>query len=131
MRHTTRILALTLTITLATASAQAKPKGATPPKDATEKKDKVANIVGTVLKTDGPKIVLQTHGKQAAEVTVVTDANTHYELNGAVTALDKIKPGMQLVVTPATGTAQKIMITDQPKKSGKKDKKPRPDAKPK
>jgi hypothetical protein len=110
-------------------TASAKDKvGATP----APAEKKVLDVVGTVLKTDGPNLVVQTRGKNASEVTVVTDANTKFELKGNAAALKDIKPGMQVVVTPNTGTAQKVVATetltkkDKEKAKKKKDKEKKP-----
>jgi hypothetical protein len=77
-------------------------------------------LVGIVLKVDGPKIVIQTRGKTAGEVRVVTDANTKYEAKGKAAALTDIKPGQEVVITPPTGTAQKVVVADEPGKKKKK-----------
>ena len=124
-RATKMALMFGLSIALLTGIASAKPKGATPPKDPAQKKEN-PGVVGTVLKTDGANIVLQTHGKNSAEVTVVTDAKTQFELKGAAAKFADIKPGMQVVVTPPTGTAQKVVVAEQVKT--KKDKKKKKDA---
>jgi len=81
-------------------------------------------IVGTVVKVDGSNIVIKTHGKNAGEVTIPTDAKTQFELNDAPASLDKVKAGYEVAATPKTGIAKKVLIDDlkKPKKT-KKDKK--------
>jgi hypothetical protein len=117
MKRLIGVLMLTLAVAF---TAFAKDKGATPA-PGTEKKP--AEVVGTVLKTDGSNLVVQTRGKNAGEVTVVTDANTKFELKGNAAALKDIKPGMQVVITPVTGTAQKVVVADAGKKEKDKGKK--------
>src|SRR5947207_1320494 len=73
-------------------------------------------IVGTVVKIDGTNIVIQTHGKEAREFAVATDAKTQFELNDAPAALDKVKPGYEVAITPKTGIAKKVLIDDLKKK---------------
>jgi len=101
-------------------SASAKDKGGATPAPAEKK---VPDVVGTVLKTDGPNLVVQTRGKNASEVTIVTDGNTKFEVKGNAGALKDIKPGMQVVVTPNTGTAQKVVATEVATKKDKAKKK--------
>jgi hypothetical protein len=79
-----------------------------------------APLVGIVLKVDGPKLVIQTRGKGAGEVNVVTDANTKFEAKGKAAALTDIKPGQEVVITPPTGLAQKVVVADEPGKKKKK-----------
>jgi hypothetical protein len=112
-------VALGLILGLSSGLAYAKPKNGEP---AAPKKEPAA-LVGTVLKVDGTKIVLQTHGKAAGELTVLTDANTQFEAKGKSAAITDIKPGHEVVVTPPTGTAQKVVVVEDPKKGGKKKKK--------
>ena len=49
------------------------------------------------------------------EVVVATDATTVITLDGAASSLDKLTAGMIVTVTPATGTATKI-VGKTPKK---------------
>src|SRR5204863_6025508 len=71
-------------------------------------------VVGTVLKIDGTNIVLQTHGKDAKEVTIPTDTKTAFEINGVAATLAKIKPGMGVAASPKTGIATKVMADEDP-----------------
>jgi hypothetical protein len=122
MKRFAGLLSFLLAVVIGVGFVQAKPKGATPPKDPTQKKS-AESIVGTVLKVDGQNINLQTHGKNSGEVTVPTDAKTEFEVNGAKSTLEKIKPGMQVVVTPNTGIAQKVVVSEEGKKKAKDKKK--------
>jgi hypothetical protein len=126
MNRLTTLFSVGLILALSAAIVQAKAKGATPPKDDTGKKDHTA-IIGTVLKIDGVNIVVQTRGKDAAEVTVITDSKTEFQLNTKTSTLEKMKPGMEVVVTPNTpntAPVAKVAATNDDKKSkSKKDKK--------
>ena len=122
MKRFTALLSFVLAVVVGVGMVQAKPKGATPPKDPNQKKS-AESIVGTVLKVDGQNNNLQTHGKNSGEVTVTTDAKTEFEVNGAKSSLEKIKPGMQVVVTPPTGIAQKVVVSEEGKKKAKDKKK--------
>ena len=108
MKSVWTVIALGIVLGLAGSSAQAA-KGSKAPKPAAGANKKAESIVGTVLKIDGASIVVQTRGKNAAEVTVATDNNTKFQINGAAGALADVKPGMNLVATPNTGTAQQIV----------------------
>lgn len=68
-------------------------------------------VAGTVVKVDGNNVVVQTRGKNAAEVTISTDASTTIEVNGAKGAVSDLKPGMKIQASPSAGTAQKITAT--------------------
>ncbi len=122
MKRFSAFLSFVLAIVVGVGLVQAKPKGATPPKDPSQKRDQ-NTLVGTVVKVDGQNINLMTHGKNGGEVTVPTDAKTEFEVNGAKSSLEKIKPGMQVVVTPNTGIAQKIVVSEEGKKKAKDKKK--------
>ena len=100
-------LALTVVLGLVSTSAQAA-KGAKPPKG---NKDGAANVVGTVLSVAGTNLTVQTKGKTSAEVTIATGAATKFQINGNNATLADIKPGMIVVATPATGTAENIIVT--------------------
>ena len=113
------MLAVCLIVVLSGVLAYAKAKGADP---AEPKKEPTA-VVGTVLKVEGPKITLQTRGKGAGELTVVTDAKTQFEAKGKPVVLADIKPGHEVLVTPPTGTAQKVVVVEDPKGKNKKKKK--------
>jgi hypothetical protein len=127
MKRLTPLLAATLAMVLSVGVAYAKPKGATPPKDPNAKKERAA-VVGTVKKIEAGNITVQTHGKNAGEIVVATDTKTQYEIDGAAVAIEKIKPGMQVVITPPTGTAQKVIVADPGKAKDKKKDKAKKDA---
>jgi len=125
MNRLTTLIALALCLALSAGVAQAKAKGApaTPKDDA--KKEKENTVVGTVLKVDGTNITIKTRGKNAGEVVIATDAKTEFQFNGKTATIEKIKPGQELVVTPAataTAPAEKISATDDTKKKPKKKK---------
>jgi hypothetical protein len=123
------LLALALAL-IAPPVSLAKPKDGEPPKP--PKKKDPTTLVGILLKVEGTDLVLQTHGKNASEITVKTDKNTKFELNDAAITLAEVKPGMQIVVTPPTGVAQKVVaekILPDKKKPKEKDKKKPSDAK--
>ncbi|HEY7120903.1 MAG TPA: hypothetical protein VH475_30240 [Tepidisphaeraceae bacterium] len=114
-------LILILSVALTATLSYAKPKGAEPPK--TDKPKKDANeLIGTVLKIDDTKLVIQTHGKASSEVSVATDARTQFQVHDKPAAFKDIKPGMQVVITPMTGTAEKVVVAEDTKDQKKKDK---------
>ena len=118
------ILSFALLLALITPLSLAKPKDGEPPKPP-KKKDADA-LVGILLKVEGTDLVVQTHGKNATEVTVKTDKNTKFELADKPITLADVKPGMQIVATPPTGVAQKVVaekILSDKKKTKEKDKK--------
>jgi hypothetical protein len=115
-----RAVAIALLIALVVPAAHAKPKAGEPPKPP-KKKESV--VVGILVKVEENKLVLETHGKNAGEATVVTDKNTKFELEDAAATLADLKPGVQIVATPATGVAQKVVATKIDKDKGKKKKK--------
>lgn len=119
MTRTLRALALALTIALTTPAALAKPKTGEPPKPPKKKEERV---VGVLLKVVENKLTLQTFGKTAGEVTVVTDKNTKFSLEAEPAALADIKPGLQIVATPATGVAKSIVASKIKVKDKNKDK---------
>src|SRR5882672_3595175 len=115
MNRPTSLLSFALIIALSATLTQAKPKDGTPPKD-DAKKD--TTLVGAVLKIDGANITIKTRGKNSGEVVIATDAKTEFSLNGKTATIEKIKPGQELVVTPAataTAPAVKIAATDDSK----------------
>jgi hypothetical protein len=118
MKFTRTFVAVALVLGLSVGLAYAKKPDTTP-----KPKKEPEPLVGTVLKVDGPKIVIQTRGKTAGEVTVVTDAKTAFEVKGKTAAITDLKPGQQVVVTPPTGTAQKIVVAEDGKGKGKGGKK--------
>jgi hypothetical protein len=107
MKRWTGMLVVALVVSLGAGMAEAGKanKGAKP----AGKGGKAAHdgVVGMVEKVDGSTIMLQTRGKNAGEVSVVTDANTKFE---GVTDLSQVKAGMRVVATPTSGTAQKVVV---------------------
>ncbi len=66
---------------------------------------------GKIVKIDGTNIVVKTRGhgdNEGKEVTVATDANTTFTLDGKDAKLADLKADMFVRVTPATGTATKV-----------------------
>jgi hypothetical protein len=114
MKRLFTVLALGLALAVGATSAQAA-KGDKAANKAAKagKRDKAA--MGTVLKVDNGTITIQGRGKNAAETTITTDANTKFE---GVTSAADIKPGMRVIATPSTGTAQKLTVHD-PQAKGK------------
>jgi hypothetical protein len=101
------VVALVLAVGATVAQAGKGNKAANPDKAA--KKDQ-KGVAGTVLKIDGTNITLQTRGKNGAEVTIATDADTKFESKGKPAAITDIKEGSIVVASPNTGTAKKIVI---------------------
>lgn len=122
MNRLIALLSVVLTLSFLSGIGFAKPKdGTAPPKDDAKKN----MLVGTVLKLDGTSIVIKTRGKNAGEVTVVTDSKTEFQFNGKATTIEKIKPGQEAVVTlgkASTDPAVKFSATDDSKKKPKKKK---------
>jgi uncharacterized protein YndB with AHSA1/START domain len=117
IRTTFVTLGLALALTGGAFQAHAK-KG-----DAQEKPKKEAvGLVGIVLKVEAPHLIIKTFGKTGGEVKVVTNSQTTYAIEGTPAKIEEIKPGHRVVVTPATGTAQKILVHDDLKKDKKKKK---------
>jgi hypothetical protein len=120
MTRFTRLSCLLLPLLAAAFTTAAKPKGAEPPK--TDKPRKVAaERVGLVLKVESNQLTVQTYGKARSELVIPVDPKTQVQVDGAPAALADVKPGMQVVVSPLTGTAQKILARQEGKKK-KKDK---------
>ena len=69
---------------------------------------------GQVVKVDGTNLVIKTmagRGAEAKEVTVATDDKTVVTLDGKEAKLADLKAGTNVNVTPAEGTATKIVAT--------------------
>ena len=66
---------------------------------------------GKVVKVDGTNLVI-TSGKKGEEkeVTVATDAKTVVTIEGKEGKLADLTAGQRVVVTPPTGTAEKIEV---------------------
>lgn len=124
MNRLTALLSIVLMFAFLPGVTVGKTKGgAAPPKDDTKKKDNM--LVGTVLKLDGTSIVIKTRGKNAGEITIVTDSKTEFQFNGKSTTIEKIKPGQEAVVTlgaASNSPAVKFSATDDSKKKPKKKK---------
>ena len=118
MKVVQNVLAVLVILGLSAGLAFAKK----PPEAGDPKKPKEPEpLVGTLLKVDGQNLTLQTRGgKGSGEVTVVTDNNTQFQVKGKTAAITDLKVGHELVVTPPTGTAQKVVVADEPKKPKKK-----------
>jgi hypothetical protein len=111
---------LLLALTALTFAATAAPKGAEPPKP--QKPAKVpTDRVGVVLKVEPAQLTVKTYGKVSSELVIPLDAKTQVQVEGNPATVAEIKPGMEVVVSPASGTAQKVMAH----KDGKKKKKDR------
>jgi len=88
------------------------------------KKDKGASagLHGTVVSTDATAKTITIKAK-SGEVTVTTDDNTSFTVNGKAGALTDVTAGMMIEVQPATGTATKVVAKTAPVKGGKGKKK--------
>ena len=79
--------------------------------DDAPKPKKNAGLRGKVVKVDGTNLVI-TAGKKGEEkeVTVATDAKTVVTIEGKEGKLADLTAGQRVVVTPPTGTAEKIEV---------------------
>lgn len=112
-------LAVAMALSLVGLSADAaKPAKADKAAARAAKKD-AAGLAGKVTKIDGTNIVVQPRGKDAAEVTIATDANTTFE--GGVKSLADLKPGMMIQASPGNGAATKIVARGGGKTGDKRD----------
>lgn len=125
MKRFTSMLALALVLSLGAGVSEAgkgnkAAKPANPDKAA--KKDQ-KGVMGVVTKVDGATIMVQPRGKNAAEVTIITDATTKFDVNGKPGTIDDIKTGAHVIASPSTGTAQKVSVKggkgDRPAKGAK------------
>jgi hypothetical protein len=107
MKRFSSILVSALVIALGAGISQAAPKGNKPAKPDKAGKREHTGVAGIVSKVEGSNIVVQTRGKNGAEVTIATDGSTKFE---GVNALADIKAGMRVMATPNTGTAQKVIV---------------------
>jgi hypothetical protein len=119
-----RIAAVVLALGLVFAVGATSAEAAKPDKAAKQaaKADKAGKrnkdaVAGTVLKIENNTITLQGRGKNGAESVVQTDDKTKFE---GVASLADIKPGMRVMVTPNTGTAEKVIVRQQPGAAGGK-----------
>lgn len=111
------VLCLTVGLAFTAGTTSAAPKAAGPSK--AEKPKKPDPRVGTLMKVTEGRLVVRTYGKVVVDIAVPINAKTQYWLEGKAATLAQLKPGMQLVITPETGMAQKVMA----QKIGKKKKK--------
>jgi hypothetical protein len=77
---------------------------------------KPAGLRGRVESVDGLVITIKSKGN---EVTVTTDANTTFTLDGKPATIADVKAGERLTATPSDGVATAVKLT-----SGKKKKAP-------
>jgi len=93
-----------------------------------KRKARPKGIMGKIVKVEGANVVIakRTRGKkETTEVTVVTDDKTVVMVNRKKDALGvkALKKGMNVFITPDTGTAKRIMArTPRKKGEGGKDK---------
>ena len=119
---TSRLLpVLCAAILLAPLPTRAKPKPGDPPKT-TQPQKPPTDRVGLLLKVEPTQLTLKTYGKLPAEILVPVDNRTQVEIEGKTATVADLKPGMELLVSPPNGTAQKIQAHKEGKKK-KKDKK--------
>jgi hypothetical protein len=111
MKRWTSLLALALVLAVGAGVAQAKGNKADKA-GKVGKKDHDA-VAGKVVSATATSITIQTAGKKGAEVTITVDASTQYK--GVASATD-LKPGMKITVTPATGTATKVVVHEKGEK---------------
>ena len=73
-------------------------------------------VFGTVVKVDGKNIVVKTMargGAEGEEKTVATDDKTKFVVDGEAGKLEDVKADMRVMITPATGTAEKVVATNK------------------
>ncbi len=87
------------------------------------KKTRTRGVYGKIVKVEGTNIVVATRtrgSEDTKEVTVATDDKTVVTLDGAASSLDKLAKDMFVRITPATGTAEKVIAStkrpERPKK---------------
>ena len=122
MPRALRFVCLTLCLALATPATFAK-KAPDPGKPNKPAKPAPTERVGLIKKVEPTQITLQTYGKVPAELVIPVDAKTQIQVNGDTATLADVKPGMEAVVSPLTGTAQKLLAQKEGKKKKDKDKK--------
>jgi hypothetical protein len=93
------VLAIVMMVSAVQAADPAKPK-------------KAKGLRGTVIKVDGTNLVINSakKGEDKKEVTVATDAKTVVTIEGKEGKLADLHEGQRVVVTPDTGTAEKIEV---------------------
>jgi hypothetical protein len=87
------------------------------------KKTRTPGIWGKIVKVEGTNIVVAARSrdsKETKEVTVATDANTKVTLDEKEAKLADLKADMFVRITPATGTAEKVVaMTKMPERKKK------------
>lgn len=87
---------------------------------ATPKPEKKKGLKGQVVKVDGTNLVINSGKKgQEKEVTVATDAKTVVTIEGKEGKLADLHAGQRVVVSPDTGTAEKIEVPTPKAKKAK------------
>jgi hypothetical protein len=105
-------------MTAAVPARAADDKPATPARKV--KAGKKAGLKGTVVKVDGSKLIISAGKKaEAKEVTVETTDKTVITVEGQAAKLADLKPGQKVVISPETGTAEKIDVPTPKAKKAK------------
>lgn len=121
------VLILVLTAVPALAAGKVADPGK-PAKPAKPVKPAPTERVGLVKKVEPSQITIQTYGKVPAELVIAVDAKTQVQVNGEAATITDVKPGMEAVISPYNGTAQKVLAVKEGKKKGKDKKKNKPAA---
>jgi hypothetical protein len=131
MKRVTALLVLSLVLGVGAGVAQAAKadKAAKPAKADKQAKRDAKGVAGRVIKVNGTDIVVQTRGKKGGEVTIATDANTKFQVDGKEGTIDDVKAGENVVVSPMNGTAQKVLVKEAKGKKARKAKGAKPDKK--
>ena len=108
-----------LSLLLATLPALAAGKVAEPGKTTKPVKPAPTERVGLVKKVEPNQLTIQTYGKVPAELVIPVDARTQVQVNGEAATIADIKPGMEAVISPLNGTAQKVLAQKEGKKKSK------------
>jgi hypothetical protein len=125
MTRTTLVACLTLLL-LAAPPALAAGKVAEPGKPAKPTKPvkpAPTERVGLIKKVEPNQLTLKTYGKLSAELVIPVDAKTQVQVNGEPATIADVKAGMEAVISPLNGTAQKVLAQKEGKKKKDKDKK--------
>jgi UDP-N-acetylglucosamine transferase subunit ALG13 len=70
--------------------------------------------MGTLVKVDGKNMVVKVgRGDTAKEETIATDEKTTFVVDAESGKLADLKADMRVVITPATGTAEKVNATSK------------------
>jgi hypothetical protein len=101
MKTWTKLVAILAIVTMVSAVNAADPA----------KPAKAKHLRGQVIKVDGTNLVIKSGKKgEEKEVTVATDAKTVVTIEGKEGKLADLTAGQRVVVTPPTGTAEKIEV---------------------